>query len=437
MIADYTFTSGEFQSFRSIKKLHLGRIGGDLPANSIVEYDGSILRYGKKELEYPEVIAILRMGWLIPADAASVSEALAQQAADAARVPTPPVRKVSTISHEQQEVGQVSQQHSQTQRSNSITTSGTKPFNSTLVVDGEGEGRTVGPSHRTAATSARTTVNVEDNRTVGQVSAARSGRFDVTKMSSPDPDPVSPVVSPSQRAVAGSRTSSEDGRVVGTFKPTTNTRVVVADASAADREMRKINSSKSTAQVLMPKGSRQIMAVESDDIGDLIDALDPATQGRVVSKVSKAAAAQALRARQNAEYELALQEAAKEAAEQGQVAEPAEAIQDIEFETEATEAPVLPEVKIKVIPPQTIEELLVMGDDVQISPGFTWNKKLHWKTRAKLAMEIFTTNENGEGAKRLAQIRAYEEKVVVAAIDAMLQAYLKKKAASDSQDQSL
>jgi len=61
------FVSGQFQSFRAIKTVHLGSIQKDIVADTIVQFDGQKVRFGDEEKSLPELSAAIRVGWLVPA----------------------------------------------------------------------------------------------------------------------------------------------------------------------------------------------------------------------------------------------------------------------------------------------------------------------------------------------------------------------------------
>ena len=75
---------------------------------------------------------------------------------------------------------------------------------------------------------------------------------------------------------------------------------------------------------------------------------------------------------------------------------------------------VKPPSKVAAKPPKSVEDFAVNGDDLEIAPGVRWNKKLHWKTRVKQALQYRDRPEI------LDLIRGYEVESVVKAIDAAL-----------------
>jgi hypothetical protein len=60
------FQPGVFQQYRSTSKVHLGAYQFDIPVDSIVEFDGNILKYGGMEYNVPAVRGAVNAGWLVP-----------------------------------------------------------------------------------------------------------------------------------------------------------------------------------------------------------------------------------------------------------------------------------------------------------------------------------------------------------------------------------
>ena len=60
------FQPGVFQQYRATSKVHLGAYQFDIPVDSIVEFDGNILKYGGQEYNVPAVRGAVNAGWLVP-----------------------------------------------------------------------------------------------------------------------------------------------------------------------------------------------------------------------------------------------------------------------------------------------------------------------------------------------------------------------------------
>ena len=116
----------------------------------------------------------------------------------------------------------------------------------------------------------------------------------------------------------------------------------------------------------------EIHAAEGDTLESILPALDPESRAAMLAKQRKEAIARS---------------EAKLAAEENKAVE--------------EETP-LPVVSPRV--PTSVEEVIISGDDVEIAPGVVWNKKLHWRTRAKVAVEKYADDPS-----TLALIRSYEE----------------------------
>jgi len=61
------FETGIFKPYRATNKIHLGTIQQDIPEGTIVEFDGSILKWGGQTYTVPQLQAGIRAGWLVPA----------------------------------------------------------------------------------------------------------------------------------------------------------------------------------------------------------------------------------------------------------------------------------------------------------------------------------------------------------------------------------
>jgi hypothetical protein len=61
------FESGVFNTYRAVNKIHVGQIALDLPEGEIVQYDGSVMKWGGKEHNVPALAAAIRAGWLVVA----------------------------------------------------------------------------------------------------------------------------------------------------------------------------------------------------------------------------------------------------------------------------------------------------------------------------------------------------------------------------------
>ena len=62
------FKPGEFRKFRTTSNIHLGEISKDIPENTIVEYDGQILKWAGQDFSLPSLRAGIKIGWLVPAE---------------------------------------------------------------------------------------------------------------------------------------------------------------------------------------------------------------------------------------------------------------------------------------------------------------------------------------------------------------------------------
>lgn len=62
------FETGVFKSYRFTSKVHLGAVQQDVPEGTIVEFDGSVMKWGGQTYTVPQLQAGIRAGWLVPAE---------------------------------------------------------------------------------------------------------------------------------------------------------------------------------------------------------------------------------------------------------------------------------------------------------------------------------------------------------------------------------
>lgn len=63
------FQRGQFQSYRTVVKIHLGAIPDDLCEDEVVQYDGQTLKRGGGEFNIPSLRGAIKKGWLLPVGA--------------------------------------------------------------------------------------------------------------------------------------------------------------------------------------------------------------------------------------------------------------------------------------------------------------------------------------------------------------------------------
>lgn len=68
-MSEFDFHSGEFVSFRAVKKFHLGSIEKDLEVGAVLQFDGTIAKIGTQEHTLPVIRAAIKTGWLVPINA--------------------------------------------------------------------------------------------------------------------------------------------------------------------------------------------------------------------------------------------------------------------------------------------------------------------------------------------------------------------------------
>ncbi len=355
-MSEINLVAGTFRDFRANVKFHLGRLQVDIPEGQVVQYDGQILRVSGQEHPYPEIRSTIKAGWLVPigdsvSDYIPVSAGITvRPAQDTTKVKQSP----TTVSGEETYVGPatkagaVKKAAEVTTTSEGLTLKG-KTFNSSLVKDTEGDGRTVGQAIKPKVTA-----------------------------SSPTPSSEGTPVAKLKRA---SKTSfSMDGSTsMNAGEPTEDVTGVVEHLAPPAKVIRPQAGPK--ADLLASKGG--IVAAAADSVEEILDAVDPATHAQM----------------------LAIQRKKQVAASTPSVATPVVKVAK----------PVAAAVKVVAKAPTSVEDVVINGDSLEIAPGIRWDKKIHWKSRVKIAVDQYRNSPDV-----LALIKSYEVPSVVRGIDEAL-----------------
>jgi hypothetical protein len=225
---------------------------------------------------------------------------------------------------------------------------------------------------------------------------------------------------------------NEDARQVGKVRTPAVMKTVVSDGGQAAREAARLDNAPPPRAILStPTGV--IHAAEAEEVGSIIEVLNPEDQARIVREQRKAqaeAAAKAAKAAPSAEpavkqipatADLMLHSGTREQqvalARQILAEEDARIAAALEAAAVPAKATVKAPVSHKKKTPVTIEQIIVEGDDIDLGNGVKWDKTLHWRTRAKIAAEQYGTNQ-----AVLEAIRAVEAPAVVALIKERLTA---------------
>lgn len=353
MTVEIAFVPGSFQSFRAKTKIHLGKLQLNLNEGEIVEFDGQALRVNGESHSYPEFRAGVKAGWVVPIED-NISNYRPKAAGVAVRGAQDASRKVSTdVSEDDTFVA---------------------PARRPKVVreeDREPEEKEV----------KRFAVKREDDVTLNVAPARPSTKRTIE--------------------TSGMDGLNEDSRPVGRISTPASQKTVVADASKAAQEASRLDNT--PRAVLATK--TDVHAAASDKVENIIEAADPVTRARMLAEARKAAVAksEAAEAPATAKETPAAKSAPAPKAEKKAAAP-----------KKAAEVPApKPAAKPKVqAPPQTVEEVIVRDGLVEIHPGVMWDKALHWRSRAKIALDQYASNPEA-----LAAIRAYETPAVVQLID--------------------
>ena len=408
-MAEFQLVAGNFHSFRATVRFHLGKIQQDVHKDDVVEFDGTTLKLGGVSHALPELRSAIKAGWLSPV-ASSVADYVPQSANVKVRAAMDK-DKGKTVSTEVQQdetfVGSARK---------ASTTDGvkieSKKFNATVVKDTEGDGRTVGAAtKKTVPTGGESS----EGETVAKLKTAAKKSFTLDGSTSMNADSdagtdvtgvvehlkgVTPKVTSSadDDEISREGQSSDGGKVIANVKTAAKRKVTLTDVNSVDREINNLDNR--TRAALAPKGKRDIAALAGDTLEEVVPANEPENRGRMLAEQAKAQRLAALKAKEA----LPVAEIEADAPEEGDIPEN-------HWKAPVKAANATPPAKVAAKPPKSVEDFAVNGDELELAPGVRWNKKLHWKTRVKEALQYRDRPEV------LNLIRGYEVPSVTKAID--------------------
>jgi hypothetical protein len=242
--------------------------------------------------------------------------------------------------------------------------------------------------------------------------------------------PVGPAIRKAASEMKTDSVGNEDARQVGKVRTPAVMKTVVSDGGQAAREAARLDNAPPPRAILnTPTGV--IHAAEAEEVGSIIEVLNPEDQARIVREQRKAQAEAAAKVAKPAPSvepavkqipataDLMLHSGTRE--QQVALARQILAEEDARIaaalEASAVPAKATAKVSHKKKTPVTIEQIIVEGDDIDLGNGVKWDKTLHWRTRAKIAAEQYGTNQ-----AVLEAIRAVEAPAVVALIKERLTA---------------
>jgi hypothetical protein len=385
--AEIQFATGAFQSFRAVAKIHLGKIATDVREGDIIQFDGQTIKLGGVDHPYPELRAGIRVGWFVP-EKDNISNYRPKPAEANVRSAVESKTKerkqaMATVTDDEKDMGPARGRH-------------------VIKADDPDEAKEV-------ATFSKSVKNQDDLER-----------------------PVGPALRKAASEMKTDSVGNEDARQVGKVRTPAVMKTVVSDGGQAAREAARLDNAPPPRAILStPTGV--IHAAEAEEVGSIIEVLNPEDQARIVREQRKAqaeAAAKAAKAAPSAEpavkqipatADLMLHSGTREQqvalARQILAEEDARIAAALEAAAVPAKATVKAPVSHKKKTPVTIEQIIVEGDDIDLGNGVKWDKTLHWRTRAKIAAEQYGTNQ-----AVLEAIRAVEAPAVVALIKERLTA---------------
>lgn len=379
-MSNIEFVAGEFLSLVVDRSFHLGRIQRDVPKGTVLQYDGFTMKWGTDNIPYPELRGCIKVGLLVPQGEAGATPVVAAPAV----TPDPkPNRRI--VAQEEMQVSMIRGVKEATPE---------KKFDRTLVREDEGDHRVVSSALSIKGRNVESDIGgAETGEVVGRVVSPSVQKIDLGSGGSDNDG--APVVG----SVARRASISDDTKTVGKVaSSSTHSRLVVSETTDVASKLREVERQRvkpNVSVVATGKKPGDIHAVAADNAQDLIDATDPLVIARRNAEARKAAFVES-------QKKLGVTEVAVTTTHPA-LATPEEV---------APPAPVVKPPVVKVATPTTVEEVVLRGDQVTIAPGVTWDKTLHWRTRAKIAVERYRNDP-----ATMALVKAYEEPSVVKLID--------------------
>jgi hypothetical protein len=362
-LAEIKLVPGKFMEFRATTKVHCGDISVDVREGDTVQFDGQVLKYQGVDYQYAKFRSALNVGWVVPAkDNISMylpkpAEMKVRPAQDKTGGQKPTKSVPITVASDERQVS--------------------KTFSNKVVAadDISDEGEKVGSIRRNLSV-------VDQDTTEREVRSATS-----------KPTKAAETASKPMKVAADS--TNEDARPVGKLTRPASQKIVLTDASAAERETRQLDEGPRTkivapaarpkTEILPSKSGQDVYAAEAEKVEDVLDALEPENRAKAVAKARREKAeASAVAAGFQAPAKAAPKAPAKAAAAPTKpAAQPAAKVAAAKSEP----APKAPTAKKAL--PKTIEQIVMEGDEIDLGGGLKWDMKLHWLQRAKLAADLY------------------------------------------------
>lgn len=407
---EFVYVPGEFYRYRVEREFHMGKLSRQLALGTVVEYDGQTLRLSGEEHLVPELRSAIRASWL---SRQSPVGGIRKGSGSKAPPPPPPSEpspgavstKAAGIKVRPATVngGRTREDPMLTKTDDQVVVGSVarpaparnepKKFNPTLIRENEGNQHEVG-----RAVNASRHTEAGGNRGVERVAVATNFRT-ATKSSilldggsTHGPEVPDGVRADAPRANLKLK-GEGDSQVVGRAGkiPAKVDRVLVDSESAARAAAAQVERPRSAAPVKARIASvgDDISSAESDQLEEILPALDPESRAEMVARQRREQAQKA------AEVKPAPKPEAKKPGPKPKVSPaPLKA---------AFKTPPAP-------PPHAVEAHLTAPVGVEVAPGVVWDKTAHWSTRVKLATQYRDQPEILEA------ICQYESEGVVKAI---------------------
>lgn len=403
-MADFQFVPGVFHSFRSISKIHLGKLARDLQENQVVQFDGQTLKLDGIDHSYYELRAGVKAGWLV-LESDNISTYIPKSSDTKIRAAQDKGKATKsapiTVSDDERDVGSA------------------RPKRALIRADQSEDGTVVPTSF-----SRELKNQDEEERSLGPSTAAARAASGAVK----------PFVAKVATEMSSDSSGNEDARSVGRISSPAKQKTVIRDASEAAMAAQKLDSTPSPRAILnSPKGT-EIFSAEAEKVETILDVLNPEDQAQIIRQQRKAQLVSSVGFADKVLAEAVVVPSASDIdswdmsghwlsrvklAKEKYGSNPEALAKIYAVEIPSVVARIQKDLSgqppLKIKTPTSIEGVILAGDDIDLGDGLKWDMKIHWLSRVKIAKEKY-----GNNPEILSKILAVEAPSVVSYIEKAL-----------------
>jgi len=381
-MAEIQFVPGAFESYRTTTKIHLGKLETDLKEGDVIQFDGQVIKIGGVEHYYPELRAAFKVGWVVEQTdnisnyipkASDMKIRAAQDNKKAAK--TAPV----TVTDDETHVGPARPSRNVI-RADDVGSDGVthvRSFSRDLKQQDQEE-RNVGPSRKTAEPK--------------------------------------PLLRKTASEMKSDSVGNEDSVLVGKIRtPAVSAKTTITDVSSAAQAAAKLDNTPPPRAILNSKGGEEIFAAEAETVEEILPALDSENRARIVreQRRAQAKASDAKIAKEEPAKASPVKVASKVAPKAVEKPVPAKATPPakkvaVPVAKAAPAKAAVPAKPVKKAGPQSIEQVILAGDETDLGGGLKWDMTIQWLKRVNIALTKYQDNPEA-----MAKILAVESPAVV------------------------